>query len=222
MNRPLLIYCYDAYCGWCYGFSAVMQELERRFRGRVQIEVVSGGMLRGDTVMPIASIAPFIAGSYRKVEEATGIRFGEEFLWHIRNPDLSDWTMDSTLPAVALCVFRDYFPDQQVAFATALQQALFAEGRDLCDIEAYRDLLLRLGIPPEQFFEKMNAERYRLLAEDDFLLCRRLKVSGFPAVFLQESEQKVYQLCCGYTPYEKLAGQLEAALKRLAEEKGNP
>jgi len=221
-NTPLLIYCYDVYCGWCYGFSPVIRQLELQFRNRVQCEVVSGGMLRGEMALPIDRIAPFIAGAYRQVEETTGVRFGEDFLWHVRNPQMSDWILDSTLPAVALCVFRDYFPDRQIAFATALQQALYAEGRDLCDVEAYRELLLRLDIPPEPFFEKMNEERYRLLAEEDFLLCGRLKVSGFPAVFLQESEQKLYQLCCGYTPYETLAGQLEAALERLATEPENP
>lgn len=216
MHKPILIYCYDAYCGWCFGFSPVIRKLCDRYHDKVQTEVVSGGMLRGDTVMPIDRIAPFIAGSYRQVEETTGVHFGEDFLWHVRNPQLSDWTLDSTLPAVALCVFREYFPEQQLAFATALQHCLYAEGRDLCDLEAYRHLLPGLGIPPEPFFEKMNTERYRLLAEEDFLLCQRLKVSGFPAVFLRENEQKVHQLCCGYTPFDMLARQLEVILDRLA------
>lgn len=218
MSKPILIYCYDAYCGWCYGFSPVMQELERRFRGRVQTEVVSGGMLRGDTQMPIASIAPFIAGSYRKVEEATGIRFGEEFLWHVRNPDLSDWIMDSTLPAVALCVFRDYFPDQQVAFASALQQALYGEGRDLCDDEAYRHLLQQFGIPPEEFYQQLHDTAYQQSADEDFEICRQLKLSGFPALYLQESPQKIHQLSIGYAPLKELAERTEQLLVRLEQQ----
>ena len=216
MDKPLLIYCYDAYCGWCYGFSPVIRKLCEQFHDKVQTEVVSGGMLRGDTAIPIEQAASFLTEACTRVERTTGVSFGTDFLWHVRNPRMSDWTMDSTLPAIALCVFRDYFPDLQIEFATALQQALFDEGRDLCDKEAYRNLLLQFRIPPDAFIQKMNEERYRILAEEDFRLCQQLKVSGFPALYLQESEQKVHQLCCGYLDYDQLASKLDNALNLIA------
>ncbi len=33
--KPLLIYCYDAYCGWCYGFSKVISRIEEEYRDRL-------------------------------------------------------------------------------------------------------------------------------------------------------------------------------------------
>ena len=51
--RPTLIYCYDAYCGWCYGFSPVIKKIAAQYKDELYIEVLSGGMMVGDAVMPI-------------------------------------------------------------------------------------------------------------------------------------------------------------------------
>ena len=41
------IYCYDAYCGWCYGFSPVIKQLSYAYQPQIHTEVLSGGMLAG-------------------------------------------------------------------------------------------------------------------------------------------------------------------------------
>src|SRR6478752_3964175 len=139
--QPLLIYCYDAYCGWCYGFSPVMKKVMERFKDDLSIEVLSGGMMVAETVAPIEKIGPYIQGAYKRVEELTGIKFGEDFLWHIYHPELSDWVMNSEKPAIALCIFKEYYAERQLEFASDLQYALNYEGRDLDDDESYRHLL---------------------------------------------------------------------------------
>ncbi len=75
-----LIYCYDAWCGWCYGFSPVMREIEATFAGRLQVEVLSGGMILPETPQPIGATAGYIQQAYKTVEEYTGIKFGEDYL----------------------------------------------------------------------------------------------------------------------------------------------
>ena len=80
-----LIYCYDAYCGWCYGFSPVMKQLEESFKDRLQVEVLSGGMILPETPKAIAATAGYIKEAYKTVEAYTGIKFGEDYLWHINN-----------------------------------------------------------------------------------------------------------------------------------------
>jgi putative protein-disulfide isomerase len=43
--KPKIIYCYDAYCGWCYGFSPVIKELWLKHREQFDFETISGGMI---------------------------------------------------------------------------------------------------------------------------------------------------------------------------------
>src|SRR5690606_7181069 len=105
-----------------------------------------------------------------------------DYLWHINNPDESDWYPDSLMPAIALCIFREYHPDEEVLFAADIQYALHYEGRDLCDKEAYRHLLEKYQIPEDVFFEKLKSPEYLEKANYDFSLVKQLQVTGFPAV----------------------------------------
>lgn len=205
-------YCYDAYCGWCYGFSPVIRRIYEEYRGRLAFEVLSGGMILPQKPQPIGVMADYIRTAYPVVEERTGIRFGKDWVWHIDNPDESDWYPNSEKPAIALCVFKDYYPDESVLFAGELQYALHYEGRDLTDDEAYRHLLEKYRIPEEDFYAKLHHPAYKEKAYDEFALVRQLKVTGFPTVFLQVSESKFYLLTSGYTNFETMRTGIVQAL----------
>ncbi len=211
--KPILIYFYDAYCGWCYGFSPVIKNIYASFKDRLDIEVLSGGMMIGEETMPIEKIGPFIQNSYKRVEELTGIKFGEDFLWHVFNPGQSDWVMNSEKPAIALCIFKEYHPERQLEFATDLQYALNYEGRDLDDDEAYRHLLEKYSIQPEAFYSKLKSEEYKEAAYYEFALCKQLQVTGFPTVFIQTAELKFMMVARGYTDYDSLKERIENVLK---------
>lgn len=208
-----LIYCYDAYCGWCYGFSEVIKKIFSEYKGKLDFEVLSGGMILPEDPVAIGATAKYIESAYQRVEEITGAKFGEDYLWHIKHPDASDWFPHSEKPAIALCAFKDFYPDQQISFAADLQYALHFEGRDLTDDQAYRLLLDKYNIDAEAFYEKLNDEEYKEQAYYEFALCKQLKVTGFPAVFIQLNESKFYMVAQGYTDFETLHERIENVLK---------
>lgn len=210
--KPVLIYCYDAYCGWCYGFSKVIQQVALEFKDRIETEVLSGGMVLPEKPVHISATAGYIQNSYKNVEELTGATFGTDYLWHINNFEDSDWYPHSEKPAIALCIFKDFYPDRSIEFAADLQYALHYEGRDLTDDEAYRHLLEKYSIHPEIFYERLKSEEYKEKAYYEFSLVKQLKVTGFPAVFLQTGELKFHLLANGFTDYETLKTRLDNVL----------
>ncbi|MEP7232541.1 MAG: DsbA family protein [Ginsengibacter sp.] len=213
---PTLIYCYDAYCGWCYGFSEVMKKIYSEYKGRLDFEVLSGGMVLPEEPVSIGATAKYIEDAYKRVEEITGTKFGEDYLWHIKHPEQSDWFPHSEKPAIALCVFKDYYPDQQVSFAADLQYTLHFEGRDLTDDEAYRLLLEKYNIPVEEFYEKLQDEEYKERANYEFALCKQLQVTGFPAAFIQTSELKFHMIVRGYIDYDSLKDRIDKVLEEVS------
>lgn len=219
--QPVLIYCYDAYCGWCYGFSPVIKQLAEEYKARFQTEVLSGGMVLPETPVHISATAGYIKDAYKTVEEYTGIQFGADYLWHINNPEQSDWFPSSELPAIALCVFKELHPERQAEFAGDLQYALHYEGRDLTDQEAYRHLLEKYSIDPDYFYTKLSSGEYKEKAYYEFQLCKQLQVSGFPQVLLQESDSKFHLLAKGYTDYETLKRRVELVLEQLSNHSYN-
>ena len=214
--RPTIIYCYDAYCGWCYGFSPVIKKIAAEYKDQLDIEVLSGGMMIGDAVMPIEKIGSFIASSYKRVEELSGIKFGEDFLWHCNNPDKSDWVMNSEKAAIALCILKEYYPERQLEFAGDLQYALNYEGRDLDDDEAYRHLLDKYNIQAEAFYSKLNADEYKEMAHHEFALMKQLQVDGYPTVFIQTAELKFVMVAKGFTDYDTLKLRIDNVLAENA------
>jgi putative protein-disulfide isomerase len=214
--QPTIIYCYDAYCGWCYGFSPVIKKIAHNYKDNFVFEALSGGMIPAENPRPIAAIAGYISEEYKRVEELTGITFGPDYLWHIFNPEESDWFPHSEKAAIALCIFKELYPDQQVDFAADLQYALHFEGRDLTDNEAYRHLLEKYRINAEEFYTNLKSETYKEKALYEFALCKQLQVTGFPQVLLQTGGQKFYLLAKGYTDFKTLDKRIQSVLAELS------
>jgi len=211
--KPVLIYCYDSYCGWCYGFSSVMLQIAEQFKNEFDIEVLSGGMILPKQPVSITATADYIQKAYKMVESRTGVRFGEDYLWHIFNPEQSDWYPHSEKSAIALCILKEYQPALQVEIAADLQKALHFEGRDLTDDEGYRNLLEKFRIPSKDFYQKLHTEAYKEKAYYEFALVKQLQVNGYPSVLLQVSESKFYLLSNGYSDYDVMQQRIVTILK---------
>lgn len=210
-----LIYCYDAYCGWCYGFSKVMNQVKKNFANQFNFEVLSGGMILPEKPIHINATADYIKENYKIVEEYSDIKFGQDYLWHINNPDLSDWFPNSLKPAIALSIFKELYPEKQIEFITDLQQALYFEGRDLTDDEAYQLILSKYNINEKDFYLKLKSEEFKQKAEYDFALCKQLKITGFPTLLIQSSETKLYLVSRGFSSYQDVKTRIENILKEI-------
>jgi len=212
MEKKLLIYCYDAYCGWCYGFSKVITAVAGTLKNDLNVEVLSGGMILPEKPVHIRVSADYILKAIPHVEATTGVTFGSDFLWHIKNPDDSDWYPHSEKPAIALCIFKEYFPERAIEIASDLQYALHFEGRDLTDNEAYRHLLEKYSINPEIFYEKLASETYKEMAHYEFALVQQLKVDGYPCVFIQINDNTFHMVAKGYTSETDLTDRIKLVI----------
>ena len=210
-----MIYCYDAYCGWCYGFSPVIKKIVKEYKDQVDVDVLSGGMILPEKPTHIGIAAGYISKAYKNVEELTGIKFGSDYLWHINNPDDSDWYPNSEKPAIAMCIFKEFYPERSVEFAADLQHALHYEGRDLTDDEAYLHLLEKYSIQPEIFYEKLASEEYKEMAYYEFSLMKQLQVTGYPCVFIQTGDLKFIMVARGFTHYETLKERIDKVLAEV-------
>jgi putative protein-disulfide isomerase len=103
------------------------------------------------------------------------------------------------MAAIAMSIFRDFYPDRTIEFACDLQYSLYEEGRDLTDKEAYRHLLIKYEIDADDFYTKLKSEEYKEKANYDFTLIKQLKVNGFPTAFIQVDDAKLYMISRGYS-----------------------
>lgn len=212
MNKPTVYYVYDALCGWCFGFSGVINRLSAEYQNDFDFTVVSGGMMLGEREGLLApSMAQYILQTIPRLEEHTGVVFGDHYKQQVAEGCLYQSSMK---PSVALSVFKSYFPFKSIAFASAMQQAQFVAGRSLEDDVTYLELVRPYNIPAAEFIAKLNGSEFRSAAEADFEFTRQLGVNGFPAVIARIGE-KYYSVSSGYQPFEQLSAVFER-LKTLA------
>ena len=189
-----LYYVYDALCGWCYGFSPVIQRFAKEHPD-VPIHVVSGGMITGERIGPIGEVAGYISWAYKHVEDRCGVTFGKDFLEGTMKEGTTVFT--SIPPAVALVVFRELRPQDQLSFAGDLQRAIYYDGVDPADYTAYAERAAEYGVDPEKFIANCAQPAALERAEADFQLAGRWGVTGFPTV-VKEENGKLSVVAQGY------------------------
>ncbi|GAB5465713.1 MAG: DsbA family protein [Candidatus Kapaibacteriales bacterium] len=210
-TKTRLIYVFDPLCGWCYGFTPVIERFAEQ-HPELREEVISGGMITGDRIGPIGEVAPYIKTAYKDVENTTGIKFGEPFLKDILDEGSAIFT--SIPPSVALAIVKDINPEKAFPFSKLLQKSIYYYGNAPEKLEQYQNLAEELGIDTNGFLEKMEDEEYLKLAERDFQMSNSLGVNGFPTVFIV-SGGSIIPIARGYVDNQTLESNYQRALEMV-------
>ncbi len=209
--QPRIIYVYDALCGWCYGFSAVMQRFYHENADSFDFTVLSGGMITGNRVRPVAESMSYIKEAYKVVEERTGVVFGQAYLANILQP--GTYISNSEPPGRAMTLFKTAQTGLDITFAGSLQNALYRDGIDLNVPANYGSLVEPYGLNPDEFVSHLadSAIREQTLAE--FKLVADFGLNGFPSVIVEHGDD-LYLVARGYVPYEVLTENVSRALNQ--------
>ena len=205
-NKPTIFYVYDALCGWCYGFSPVINTFYEAHKDDYNFRVLSGGMVTGDRIGPIAEVATFIKEGYINVQDRTGIKFGDPFLQKLFN-DSSD--IYTSVPAgMALALFRTQQPENELAFASRMQNAIYYEGMPPADWNTYGKCASEFGLNASDFAEKLQNPKLLELTQQEFKVVENWGIKGFPTVLLQQGA-KAYVITRGYSSIEEMEDILD-------------
>ena len=211
---PELLYIHDPLCGWCYGMSPVINRVQADFAGRISVAVLCGGMVREADAGPIAGSWAYIKTAVGDVEKASGVQFGAAFK---ALGEAGTYHYDSEPPSRAIVAFRQITQDpaRAVAFAHAVQTALFRDGLDLNEATTYKALLTPFNVEFAEFQRQWELPETARAAQQEFAAVARIGVQGFPTTVLRLGEQG-YVLARGYQPYEQLRSGLEQLLREEA------
>jgi putative protein-disulfide isomerase len=210
MEKPTLVYCYDALCGWCYGFSPVMERLKKDFSNDFEFEILSGGMMLGSRTGPIGKVAPFVKTAYKTVEQYTGILFGEAFLNDLLGP--GNLMLNSWKPSLALTAFKNMQAGDAFAFASALQRAVYIDGLSTDDDATFEAVARQFSLDPKAFLDFMLSESVQQQTRDEFKRVQRYGVTGFPTLLMAIGSDFA-PLVSGYRSYDDLAAGLKQLLQ---------
>ncbi len=204
-TKPTVWYVFDALCGWCYGFSPVVEQMAAKYGNKAEFKVISGGLRLGADVGPLDVVAPYVKTAYKDVERATGVKFGPGFV----DVTLKEGKcIANSLPAAqCLSVFRARFPEKQLKYAGELHKAMYWDGAWPEDIDAFAVKADKLGYPKEEFLKAVKDPQSIKMAEADFMQAKRFGATGFPTVLVQEGT-KLTVIARGFVPASEFESKL--------------
>ncbi|BEL06292.1 DsbA family protein [Actinoplanes sichuanensis] len=179
-----LIYVFDAYCGWCHGFSPTLSEITANHPD-LPVEVVSGGLFVGSRRLPIREFG-YVQGANANIHEVTGAEFSDAYERLIAD---GSFVMDSEAAARGFAVLRAAAPERAVELATALQHAFYIDGRSLSDPDTYRAVAARTGLDAETVAAAFTDPGSSAAAAADFRRAARLGVTGFPTLLAVHGDE---------------------------------
>jgi putative protein-disulfide isomerase len=203
-----IIYIYDAYCGWCYGFSPVIRKFYEKHQHEMAFEAWSGGLILGERIGPMdPGLVKYIREVTPRLEATTGVTVSKAYLEALSDPARVN---DSNIPARAMHAFRKQLPHRSIEFASFLQQASFGRAADLSKKAVYEEAEAHFGLPEGSISLAMDS--LQATADAEFAQVNAWGIRGFPAVILDRGDTLI-ALSNGYTDEASLEKALEHALK---------
>ncbi len=200
--KPELVYVGDPMCSWCWGFAPELAAVVARHS--LPLRVVVGGLRPGPLAQPLdAQLAGYLRHHWTQIEALTGQPFNHGLLqWR-------EWRYDTELPAIAVVTLRALAPELTLDFFTALQRAFYADNIDITDPGSYPQLIADVAVDRDAFLEGLISEDMRQRAWQDFAEARRLDVTGFPSLLLDESGW-FHLIAAGFRRADQLSEALAA------------
>ena len=200
-EKPEIVYVFDPLCGWCYGFSPVILKAWETYKDEIDFKVIPGGMITGDRIAQIGTMAEFLKKATTTVSQRTGAEFSKKFLDTI----LTEGThiLTSVEPSIAIAVYSSYAPENLMPFIDALHKEIYVRGIKMDKPEDYEHIALKFGIEPSEFIKNMKLDIYKKKAFDLFDKSSEYGVESYPTL-LYKNANTVQVLAKGFLEWHKL------------------
>jgi putative protein-disulfide isomerase len=192
-------------CSWCWGFSPVIEAIEREFGEDLPVRLVLGGLRPGNEVAMTAADRADIRQHWAHVHEASGQPFDFGFFERER------FVYDTEPASRAVVAARRDGMANALAMLARIQRAFYAENRDVTARGELAVLAAEQGMAPELFEARFEAPDVSEETWRDFAITQQAGVRGFPALIAGAGDGREYALVTsGFQPAARIVPALAA------------
>jgi putative protein-disulfide isomerase len=179
--KTKIYYVMDTMCGWCYGFSDVINQVHEKYQRDLDFTILPAGMWIGGNVKKMNdSLSHFIRTHNTTLTKVTGKKFGDEFE---KNILLNNEAILDSLPgAKAIVIMQTLNKEKTFEYVKEIQNAFYVHGKNTNDWQLYADLADNFGISKEIFKQEYFSDQNLTRVKECFALAEQLGVSTYPSV----------------------------------------
>lgn len=148
-----LVYIYDAFCSWCYGFSSILTPFMEK-HPEYRVRVLSGGLILGREGTTAGDL-PSLRRSAEKMASLYPVRYGAAYFALL---DEGKARLNSTDAAKGYGVLRGLAEEKRhLPLMKAVQTAYYEEGKSLSDAQTYVDIAEKFHLGTEGLYQTVHA-----------------------------------------------------------------
>jgi len=200
--KTKIYYVMDTMCGWSYGASDVITNLQEKYKDVYDFNLLPGGMWTGDNVEKTSpGLRDYIKGHNVEIEKLTDKRFGEGYNKNVLEGD--SIVLDSFPGAKAVVVITKLKKEVEFSFLKKIQEAFFVDGKDMNSLEVYTEIAEGFNISREEFEKEFQSEEIRKETFKCFDMANTMGVEVFPTVIALDGDVATIK-AQGYNSFEDL------------------
>lgn len=179
--KTKIYYVMDTMCGWCYGFSDVINQVHEKYKSDLDFTILPAGMWIGENVKTMnSSLSHFMRTHNVKITKLTGKKFGDEFEKNILQNN--EFVLDSLPGAKAVVIMQTVKKEKTFEYLKEIQNAFYIHGKDTNDWQLYANIAYDFGVSKEIFRKEYFSDQHSKTMSDCFALAEQLGVSTYPSV----------------------------------------
>ena len=176
-----ILYFWDAYCGWCYGFNKLFTEFYKNHTD-IEIEIVSGGLYILENSNKISEYT----FKNEEIVDMYKVEFGEAYNKVVEEGEL---VLNSVQPAIALNTVKELIPNSKLLdFSYDVQKKFFIEGKSLSEVGTYLELCEKYDLDYSDLALKLTiAFKDTNPIQQDFLKTLNLGIESYPTAVIEKN-----------------------------------
>jgi putative protein-disulfide isomerase len=200
------LYVMDPMCVWCYGFQPELDRFLEQYPS-AEVDWIMGG-LAPDTKEPMnENLKKAISSYWHKVEQVSQVTFNHSY-WDRNTPYRSTYQACRAVISAEKLIVK-----YSKNMVSAIQTAYYREARNPSLDKTLIDCAKTIGFCEKQFLDVLYAKETELQFQKHLAITRHFQVSGFPALFYINEENKAYPLTHGFCKAEALSERFKAILE---------
>ncbi|QYA26915.1 DsbA family protein [Gramella sp. MT6] len=207
-----LIYIWDGYCGWCFGFSKELTKFVKN-HPELPVTVLPGGLFTGDKTLTISHYS-HILGANQRITQLTGVEFGEPYN---RLLEEGSFVLNSEDAARGFVALRHFTPTKQYDIANAMMKLFYQEGKSLSKPETFGEIAQNFGLDAQDVMEYYSTDKALEVAKELFNIVQETGINSYPTLLLQNGKDMI-KIDGGVATLEKIEHNLEHAKGALASQ----
>ncbi|MEL6447199.1 MAG: DsbA family protein [Pseudomonadota bacterium] len=191
------LYVMDPMCGWCYAFQPELEGFLARHPS-AEVDWIMGG-LAPDTNEPMDdALKQTIASYWHKIEAVSQVTFNHDF-WERNTPYRS--TYAACRAVIAAERLRKV---SSASMVKSIQSAYYQHAKNPSLEDTLVACASDIGFDAAQFLGALRSDDTEQLFQQHLSVVHQLQVTGFPALFLTDEQNRAYPLAVGFTPTAEL------------------